>query len=169
MVVADIGDSLFGAADLIDAPATRVLQPGLLHVDGLRGARGGRRAIANRELRPLVLVGDGAFQMTGMELSTAVRLKLQPDRDRAEQQGLHDRAVPPGGPFNDLQDWRFHKMPRGLRRRLGLEVRTEGDLERALATALNQRDTISILNVHLDRDDVSPALERLTSTLRKRI
>ena len=29
--------------------------------------------VANRERRPLVLVGDGAFQMTGMELSTAVR------------------------------------------------------------------------------------------------
>jgi indolepyruvate decarboxylase len=52
---------------------------------------------------------------------------------------------------------------------LGFEVRTEGDLERALAKALEQRDTISILNVHLERDDMSPALERLTSSLRKRI
>ena len=28
---------------------------------------------ANPKLRPLMLVGDGAFQMTGMELATAAR------------------------------------------------------------------------------------------------
>jgi hypothetical protein len=50
-----------------------------------------------------------------------------------------------------------------------MEVITEGELEAALVTALEQRDTISILNVHLERDDISPALERLTNTLRQRI
>ena len=34
--------------------------------------------VANCQLRPLVLVGDGAFQMTCMELSTTVRQKLNP-------------------------------------------------------------------------------------------
>ncbi|MEZ4519921.1 MAG: thiamine pyrophosphate-dependent enzyme [Chloroflexota bacterium] len=29
--------------------------------------------LARPDLRPLVLVGDGAFQMTGMELATAAR------------------------------------------------------------------------------------------------
>jgi thiamine pyrophosphate-dependent acetolactate synthase large subunit-like protein len=35
--------------------------------------------LANPKLRPLVIVGDGAFQMTGMEISTAVRYHLNPD------------------------------------------------------------------------------------------
>jgi len=34
--------------------------------------------LAKPSLRPLVLVGDGAFQMTGMELSTATRFGLNP-------------------------------------------------------------------------------------------
>ena len=35
-------------------------------------------SMAAPHLRPYVLVGDGAFQMTGTELSTAVRLGLKP-------------------------------------------------------------------------------------------
>ena len=73
------------------------------------------------------------------------------------------------GPFNDLQEWRFHALPAVFGGGIGMEVRTEGELEAALVTALEQRDTISILNVHLARDDISPALERLTNTLRQRI
>ncbi|NIR00664.1 MAG: alpha-keto acid decarboxylase family protein, partial [Gemmatimonadales bacterium] len=34
--------------------------------------------MASPSLRPLVLVGDGAFQMTGLELSTSLRLGLNP-------------------------------------------------------------------------------------------
>jgi TPP-dependent 2-oxoacid decarboxylase len=33
---------------------------------------------ADRTLHPLVIVGDGAFQMTEMELSTAIRYDLNP-------------------------------------------------------------------------------------------
>ena len=125
--------------------------------------------VANRERRPLVLVGDGAFQMTGMELSTAVRLKFNPIVIVLNNKGYTTERFLQEGPFNDLQEWQFHELPAVFGGGVGIEVRTEGDLEQALATALMQRETISILNVHLERDDVSPALERLTSTLRKRI
>jgi indolepyruvate decarboxylase len=125
--------------------------------------------VANRERRPLVLVGDGAFQMTGMELSTAVRLKFNPIVIVLNNKGYTTERFLQEGPFNDLQEWRFHELPVVIGGGLGFEVRTEGDLERALVKALEQTDTISILNVHLEPDDMSPALERLTSSLRKRI
>ena len=48
-------------------------------------------AMATKKLRPYVLVGDGAFQMTGVEISTIVRLGLNPDHHRSEQRWLrHD-------------------------------------------------------------------------------
>lgn len=34
--------------------------------------------LANAKLRPLVVVGDGGFQMTGIELSNAVKYSLNP-------------------------------------------------------------------------------------------
>ena len=43
VVIADIGDSLFGVGRPAHDPPDRVHQPGLLHVDGLRRARGRRR------------------------------------------------------------------------------------------------------------------------------
>jgi hypothetical protein len=46
---------------------------------------------------------------------------------------------------------------------------TEGDLDEALTRALANLDTVSILNVRLAQDDISPALERLTMSLRERL
>ena len=51
----------------------------------------------------------------------------------------------------------------------GFEVRTEGDLDQALNAALANHDTFSLLNVHLDPLDVSPALNRLAKRVSKKI
>ena len=169
VVVADVGDSLFGASDLVIHRDSEFLSPAYYTSMGFAVPAAVGVQVANRRLRPLVLVGDGAFQMTGMELSTAVRLKFNPIVIVLNNKGYTTERFLQEGPFNDLQEWRFHALPAVLGGGIGVEVRTEGELEAALVTALEQRDTISILNVHLKRDDISPALERLTNTLRQRI
>ena len=169
VVVADVGDSLFGASDLVIHRDSEFLSPAYYASMGFAVPAAVGVQVANRRLRPLVLVGDGAFQMTGFELSTAVRLKFNPIVIVLNNKGYTTERFLQEGPFNDLHEWRFHEMPAVLGGGIGMEVRTEQDLESALARALKQRDTISILNVHLERDDISPALERLTSSLRKRI
>jgi indolepyruvate decarboxylase len=169
VVVADVGDSLFGASDLVIHRDSEFLSPAYYTSMGFAVPAAVGVQVANRRLRPLVLVGDGAFQMTGFELSTAVRLKFNPIVIVLNNKGYTTERFLQEGPFNDLHEWRFHEMPAVLGGGIGMEVRTEQDLESALARALEQRDTISILNVHLERDDISPALERLTSSLRKRI
>jgi indolepyruvate decarboxylase len=42
-------------------------------------------------------------------------------------------------------------------------------LDAALEDARAYTDSFSLLDVHLDRDDVSPALKRLTATLGKQV
>jgi indolepyruvate decarboxylase len=169
VVVSDVGDSLFGASDLIIHRDSEFLSPAFYTSMGFAVPAAIGVQVANRERRPLVLVGDGAFQMTGMELSTAVRLKFNPIVIVLNNKGYTTERFLQEGPFNDLQEWRFHELPAVIGGGVGMEVRTEGDLEQALATALVQRDSISILNVHLEPDDISPALQRLASSLRKRI
>jgi indolepyruvate decarboxylase len=169
VVVSDVGDSLFGASDLVIHRDSEFLSPAFYTSMGFAVPAAIGVQVANRERRPLVLVGDGAFQMTGMELSTAVRLKFNPIVIVLNNKGYTTERFLQEGPFNDLQEWRFHELPAVIGGGVGMEVRTEGDLEQALATALVQRDSISILNVHLEPDDISPALERLASSLRKRI
>ena len=96
-VIADIGDSLFGAADLEMHRDTEFLSPAYYTSMGFGVPAALGASMANPEPRVLVIVGDGAFQMTGMELSTIARPRPQPDRRGAQQQGLHHRAIPAGG------------------------------------------------------------------------
>jgi indolepyruvate decarboxylase len=115
--------------------------------------------------RPLAIVGDGAFQMTGMELSTIARYGLNPIVVVLNNHGYTTERFLLDGPFNDIQLWQFHKLPEVFGSGRGFEVRTEGELDEALKAAVANRSSFSLLNVHLDPYDRSPALERLAQRL----
>ncbi|MGE5755596.1 MAG: alpha-keto acid decarboxylase family protein, partial [Planctomycetaceae bacterium] len=77
-VIADIGDSLFGAADLAMSRRTEFISPAYYTSMGFAVPAALGAGMASPGSRALVLVGDGAFQMTGMELSTIARHRLNP-------------------------------------------------------------------------------------------
>ena len=166
-VIADIGTSLFGAADLHIARRTEFLSPAYYTSMGFAVPAAVGVGIANRDLRPLVIVGDGAFQMTGMELSTVAMHGLNPIVLVLNNKGYTTERFLLEGSFNDIHNWQFHKIPDLLGTGLGLEVRTEADLDAALIRALGHVESFSILNIHLDPMDRSPALDRLASRLAK--
>jgi indolepyruvate decarboxylase len=168
-VIADPGDSLFGALDLTSRKQTEFLSPAFYTTMGFAvpGAIGVQ--CANPRLRPLVLVGDGAFQMTGMELTTAVRQGLNPIVVVLNNRGYGTERLLLEGSFNDVWSWQYHRLPDLLGAGHGFEVVTETDLERAMQAALANRDSFSLLNVHLEPNDLSPALQRLTELLAKRV
>jgi indolepyruvate decarboxylase len=114
-----------------------------------------------------VLVGDGAFQMTCMELSTTVRMGFNPIVVVLNNKGYSTERFIQEGPFNDIHNWNYHKMPELLGSGWGFEVMTEGDLEKAFNAAFGNLDSFSLINVHLDKHDVSPALKRLAARLAK--
>jgi indolepyruvate decarboxylase len=115
----------------------------------------------------LAIVGDGAFQMTGMELSTIARHKLNPIVVVLNNHGYTTERLLLEGDFNDVHGWAFHRIPDVLGTGLGIEVRTMAELDDALARAIANTGSFSILNVHLDPYDHSPALDRLASKLSK--
>jgi indolepyruvate decarboxylase len=92
IVIADIGDSLFSASELTTHQRTEFISPAYYTSMGFSvpAALGALTARPNR--RVLVIVGDGAFQMTGMELSTIVRHGYCPII--ARQPRLRDRTLP---------------------------------------------------------------------------
>jgi indolepyruvate decarboxylase len=165
VVIADIGDSLFGAADMSMSRRTEFVSPAYYTSMGFAVPASVGTGIANPSLRALVIVGDGAFQMTGMELSTIARYKLNPIVVVLNNHGYTTERFLLDGPFNDIHEWQFHKIPEVLGSGLGLEVRTEGELDLALAKAVANTGSFSLLNVHLDKLDRSPALERLAKRL----
>jgi indolepyruvate decarboxylase len=166
-VIADIGDSLFGAADLEMHRHTEFLSPAYYTSMGFGVPAAVGASMANPAARLLVVVGDGAFQMTGMELSTIARYGLNPLVVVLNNHGYTTERFLLEGSFNDIHDWAYHRVPDVLGAGLGLEIRTVGELEKGLATALANTGSFSLLNVHLDPYDRSPALERLANRLSK--
>jgi indolepyruvate decarboxylase len=169
VVIADIGDSLFGSAELSIGARTEYISPAYYASMGFAVPAAVGAGLANPALRPLVIVGDGAFQMTGMELSTVVRQGLSPIVVVLNNHGYTTERFLLDGAFNDVLDWKYHKIPELLGSGLGLEVRTETELDDALNRALANTSSFSLLNVHLDPWDRSPALERLAHRLSKMV
>jgi TPP-dependent 2-oxoacid decarboxylase len=169
IVVADVGDALFGASDLFIHRRTEFLGPAYYASMGFAVPAAIGAQMARPELRPLVLVGDGAFQMTGMELSTIVRQGLNPVVVVLNNAGYGTERRIHEGPFNDVLRWNYHRLPEVLGAGRGFLVQTERELDEALAFAAVHRDGFCLLDVHLDRLDHSAALERLAERLARRI
>jgi indolepyruvate decarboxylase len=169
VVIADIGDALFGASDLVMSRRTEFISPAYYTSMGFALPAAVGTGMAAPELRALVIAGDGAFQMTGMELSTIARLGLNPIVLVLNNRGYMTERFLLEGPFNDIHVWQYHKIPEVLGSGLGLEVRTEAELETALGRALANTASFSLLNIHLDPLDKSPALERLANKLSLRV
>ncbi len=127
--------------------------------------------VARPELRPIVLVGDGAFQMTGMELSNIVRYGFNPVVIVLDNKGYGTERLLYAGEhaFNDIQPWQYHKLPELLGGGTGYEVASEGEFDAALRTALADTGGMSLIQVHLDPGDCSTALQRLANRLRPRV
>jgi len=166
-VIADVGDSLFGAVDLSMSRRTEFLGPAYYTSMGFAVPAALGAGMAAPESRALVIVGDGAFQMTGMELSSIARYRLNPIVVVLNNHGYTTERFLLEGSFNDIHEWAFHKIPEVLGSGMGWEVRTEVELDAALEAALANTTSFSLLNVHLDPYDRSPALERLASRLSK--
>jgi indolepyruvate decarboxylase len=169
MVVADVGDALFGATDLFIREHTEFLSPAYYTSMGFAVPACVGAQLANRKLRPLVLVGDGAFQMTGMELSTVARYGLNPVVVVLNNNGYGTERHIQDGPYNDLWPWNYSRLPEVLGAGRAFLVKTEGELEHALTEARKWTESFCLLDVHLAPLDRSPALDRLASRLAKRL
>jgi indolepyruvate decarboxylase len=169
VVISDIGDCLFGAVDLKIHKRTEFLGPAYYTSMGFGVPASLGTQLANKSLRPLVLVGDGAFQMTGLELSTVVRLGLNPVIVVLNNHGYSTERQIMDGSFNDILNWNFSKVPELLGGGLGFVAKTVGDVRRALDESLANRESFSIVEVDLDPYDISPALVRLGNRLSKQL
>lgn len=169
VVVADVGDALFGATDLFIREQTEFLAPAYYTSMGFAVPACVGAQLANPRLRPLVLVGDGAFQMTGMELATIARYQLNPVVVVLNNNGYGTERHMQDGPYNDLWPWQYYRLPEVLGAGRGFKIETEEQLDDALIKAQSWTEGFCLLDVRLAPLDRSPALDRLASRMAKRI
>lgn len=169
MVVCDVGDCLFAAVELRVHERSEFLASGYYTSMGFGVPAALGAAVARPDRRALVLVGDGAFQMTGTELSTHARLGLAPIVIVFNNRGYATERLILDGAFNDIADWQFHRLGELFGPLHGFDAPDEPAFEQALTAALATSDAPTIINVRLDPHDASPAMRRLGEHLQARV
>ena len=156
MIAADMGDCLFTAMDMQVVP---MVAPGYYAGMGF-GVPAGLGLQAATGERPLILVGDGAFQMTGWELGNCRRHGWDPIVLLFNNQSWEMlRAFQPESAFNDLDDWHFAALAEGLGG-VGERVHMRIELRDALARAVAQRGRFYLIEIMLERGAMSQTLAR---------
>ncbi len=158
-IAADMGDCLFAAMDIAQ---TELVAPGYYAGMGfgVPAGIGGQLATGRRIL---ILVGDGAFQMTGWELGNCRRLGIDPIVLLFNNRSWEMlRAFQPQSRFNDLDDWRFAEMAPAMGG-TGRRVETRRALRDALEEAVAERGCFRIVEAMLPRGALSQRLERFVA------
>lgn len=164
VLIADVGDAVMMSMDVTTRAPGRFLCPVYYSSLGFAVPAAVGVQAARPDLRPLVLVGDGAFQMTGMEVSIAARYGMNPIVFVLNNAGFGTERPMIDGSFNDVAQWRYHLVPTLLGSGKGYLVTTEDELAAALAEARKSKE-LSVLEVVLAPDDISPQLRRLCRRL----
>ncbi|MEZ5787203.1 MAG: indolepyruvate/phenylpyruvate decarboxylase [Xanthobacteraceae bacterium] len=158
-MTADIGDCLFTAMEVDN---TALAAPGYYAGMGF-GVPGGIGVAAATGERPLILVGDGAFQMTGWELGNCRRYGLDPIVVLFNNRSWEMlRVFQPESQFNDLDDWNFAATAPALGGH-GERVATRGELIAALDAAVARRGRFSLIEAMLPRGVTSRTLARFVA------
>lgn len=191
-VLADAGDSLIAATDLTLRPSDYFLAQAFYLSIGYTVPAAVGAALATRERprdwvspipgdffrqhgsvrRTVVLVGDGAFQMTAQEVSTAVRHKLPitfivlNNFGYSIEKAIH-RGPPGENDYNEIQNWRYAQMARAFGQAEGdgvsAVVRTVEELQSAMDELDKPQyvDACNMLEVQFDPADYSHGLRTI--------
>ena len=166
VVLADQGTSFYGMAPhRLPAGVTFVGQPLWASIGYTLPALLGACTATGR--RGVLLIGDGAAQMTVQELGTVIRLGLPAVVVVVDNDGYTvERAIHgPEEPYNDITRWDWTALPALFGGGRAVRVDTVGGLRRALAGAA---EGVTIVQAVVPRDDVPPLLDTLTRALGNR-
>jgi len=159
LIITDIGDCLFGSIDLILEKDSFISCAYFATLGfGTPGAVGAQLAAPDR--RVIGIIGDGAFQMTCTELSTAVRYHLDPIIIVINNRGYGTERPIIEGSFNDIVNWNYSMLPEVFGDGVGIKTTNEMELENALAQAIVNRGRFYLIEVTIDPLDFSPAMKR---------
>ena len=160
IVVCDQGDCMYGAADLVMHSSHRFLCPAFYTSMGVAvpGALG--VMTASPTSRVIAVVGDGAAQMSLLELSTILNRGLNPVIIILNNDGYLTERLITDGDYNNIRQWDYHKITDLIRGGTGYFVSDEMELDKAVDTALASKQ-LSVINVKLAKGSMSEGLKRV--------
>lgn len=164
ILTCDTGDALFGAIKLRTKKATNFLADAYYLSMGFAVPAAIGAMAASPNDRVVSIVGDGAFQMTGIELSTAAKFGMKPIVFVLNNDGYGTQRFILDGPFNEILRWNYTKLTELFGSGISKKVVNNGELEAAVKEAV-ATDALFLIEVILPRDACSPSLKRVGEEL----
>ncbi len=169
VVLADQGTSFYGMADhRLPKGVTFIGQPLWGSIGYTLPAAVGA-GVAHPERRTVLLIGDGAAQLTVQELGSFYREGLSPVIVVVNNDGYTvERAIHgPKAPYNDIVSWRWTDIPGalGVADHLAFRAQTYGELDDAFTAAADHKDRMVLVEVVLPRLEVPPLLAQLVGPM----
>ena len=171
IVIADVGDSLFAATELTIHERGEFLSPAYYTSMGFSVPAGLGAATASLDHRVVVLVGDGAFQMTGQELSTLIRYGHNPivivldNHGYGTERYLHEGEWE----YNEIHQWEYGELMKVYGRGESHYVQTEIEFDKALQNAWDDNEQPHLIHAKLKEDDASDTLRKLAERMSKTV
>jgi len=171
IVIADIGDSLFASSELVIHERTDFLSPAYYTSMGFSVPAALGACVAKPQDRVLVIVGDGAFQMTGQEMSSLIRLGFSPVIIVLDNHGYGTERVlqKDHWEYNEIAVWNYSKLPEVYGGGKGHIVCDEVEFDAALTEAWADTSQLHLIHAKLVEGDASETLLRLAAKLGLRV
>jgi alpha-keto-acid decarboxylase len=168
VVLADQGTSFYGmAGHRLPSGVTFIGQPLWASIGYTLPAALGA-GLAHPDRRVVLLIGDGAAQLTIQELGSFTREGLAPvvvvvnNDGYTVERAIHGRNAY----YNDIVAWSWLDVANalGVRNHLAFRARTYGELEDALTAAAEHRDQMVLIEAVVPQLDVPPLLTELAES-----
>lgn len=169
IIISDVGDCLFGALSMNLPETSQFLSPAYYTSMGFAVPAALATQSLFPEKRSIVIVGDGAFQMTGMEVSTLLHFNMNPIIIILNNKGYATERPIQDGSFNNILSWNYHLIPKMMGKGIGINVNDEISLINALSEAEINDKQLCLIQVNVKKTDYSQVLKNLAEGLKKQL
>lgn len=166
-VICDTGDALIGAIGLRTSKRNNFLADAYYLSMGFAVPAAIGAMAADAEGRTLAIVGDGAFQMTGIELSTAAKEGMKPIVCIINNHGYGTQRHIIDGPFNNIHPWKYTELCALFGYGKGVRVTTKGEFESVMKEAFANENDMYLIEAVVPRDNCSVSLKRMGEQMAK--
>jgi indolepyruvate decarboxylase len=162
IILSDIGESLFG---MIDKPMRQGRFLSLAYYTSMSFSIPGALGVkfAKPGIRPVILVGDGAFQMSGSEFSSHVFHNINSIVIILNNQGYSTERAIMEGTFNDINNWNYEHITMLVNGGNSEYVITPDRFDFVLDEAIADESNSYVFNLKLNKDDMSPTMKKMIS------
>lgn len=166
IMIAETGSALFAGAEMTFLKGAKFMTQTFFGSIGYTVGSTLGVAVGAPKKRVVLIVGDGSFQLTCQEVSTMIRYGLDPIIIVINNDGYLVERVIGDGPFNDLQQWEYGKIPETFGGGWGCKVKTEGELEAALEKAWKNKG-VSCIDLIVGKWDSPDSMTKAGASMAK--